>query len=86
MDKPSGPPYVLDRPGKLSFNAGPVRFRQPVYDEVRNREPFHFRPGKLSFRIGSFKFYQIPTQNVQFYPCCVDLAANCYDLADCSIH
>ena len=25
VDKPKGPPYVLDRPGALSFNAGPLR-------------------------------------------------------------
>ena len=26
VDKPKGPPYVIDRPGALSFNAGPLRF------------------------------------------------------------
>ena len=80
----SGPPYVLDRPGKLSFSLGPLRFRQPVYDQVRNSEPFVLRPGRLSFRIGPLKFYQIPAQDFHFYPCCVDYQANCYNLVDCN--
>ena len=88
IDKPIGPPYVLDRPGKLSFNLGKLRFRQTVYDQNRNlQQPFRipFKPGKLSFRIGPFKFLQTPTQNVIFdyFPCCVDYAANCYQLVDC---
>jgi hypothetical protein len=85
QDKPNGPPYVLDRPGPLSFNLGNFRFRQPLYDEVRNQEPFVFKPGPLSFRIGSLSFKQIPTQNFHFYPCCVDYRANCYRFADCNI-
>eukprot|EP00093_Oithona_nana_P009050 09050.XXX_446832_447270_1 [CDS] Oithona nana genome sequencing. len=84
IDKPQGPPYVLDRPGKLSFSLGPLRFRQPVYDQVRNSEPFVLRPGKLSFRIGPLKFYQIPAQSFHYYPCCVDVQANCYNLVDCN--
>ena len=84
QDKPEGPPYVLDRPGALSFMLGPLRFRQPVYDATRNQEPFIFKPGRLSFRIGPLKFYQIPSQNFGYYPCCVDFAANCYQFADCN--
>ena len=67
----------------LALKARYLRFRQPVYDKVRNREPFNFRPGKLSFQIGPLKFYQIPTQRFNFYPCCVDYRANCYRFADC---
>lgn len=55
-----------------------------MYDQVRNSEPFVLRPGKLSFRIGPLKFYQIPAQSFHYYPCCVDVQANCYNLVDCN--
>ena len=85
LDKPQGPPYILDRPGALSFKIGHLKFHQNIYDRKRNFEPIMFRPGKLSFRIGPLKFRQIPSQTFDFdyYPCCVDIAANCWRYVDC---
>ena len=85
IDKPEGPPYVLDRPGALSFNIGKLRFRQNVYDRNRNLQPLVFRPGRLSFKIGPIRFRQIPTQTFRFsyFPCCVDPFANCEQYVDC---
>ena len=85
LDKPQGPPYILDRPGALSFQIGKLKFNQNIYDRKRNFEPLVFRPGKLSFKIGPLKFRQIPTQTFRFdyYPCCVDIAANCWRYVDC---
>ena len=85
QDKLKGPPYVLDRPGALSFNLGELRFRQNVYDRNRNLQPLVFRPGRLSFKIGPIRFRQIPTQTFRFdyFPCCVIPDANCYRYVDC---
>ncbi|CAB4066788.1 TSPAN13_31 [Lepeophtheirus salmonis] len=85
-DLPKGPPFSNKRPGRLSFNVGPYRFRQNVYSAKNNKNinEYKFKPGILSFRLGPINFLHVPTNTITFDPCCTIPAAKCHQYLDFS--